>query len=46
MVKEEEVGLMPVITFNKKYLYSLLGSGIDEQKLDDHVAKLGFRGRG
>lgn len=33
---------MPVITFNKKYLYGLIGSGIDDHKLTDQVAKLGF----
>ncbi|MHB1830512.1 MAG: phenylalanine--tRNA ligase subunit beta [Candidatus Micrarchaeaceae archaeon] len=33
---------MPVISFNKKYIYGLLGSGIDEKKLDEQVSKLGF----
>ncbi len=33
---------MPVISFNKKYVYGLLGSGIDEKKLEEQVTKLGF----
>ncbi len=33
---------MPVITFKKKYLYSLLGSGIDDKKLNEQVIKMGF----
>lgn len=33
---------MPVITFSKKYLYGLLGSELDERKLKEQVAKLGF----
>ena len=33
---------MPVISFNKKYLYGLIGSGIDDAKLADQVSKLGF----
>jgi phenylalanyl-tRNA synthetase beta subunit len=33
---------MPVISFNKKYLYGLIGSDIDDQKLADHISKLGF----
>ena len=33
---------MPVVQLDKRYLYSLLGSGFDEKSLKDHVAKLGF----
>ncbi len=33
---------MPVITIDKKYLFSLLGSGTDEKMLKEHAAKLGF----
>ena len=33
---------MPVISLNKKYVYSLIGSGIDEKKLEEQVLKLGF----
>lgn len=33
---------MPVITFNKKYLYGLIGGGMDDDKFRDQVSKLGF----
>lgn len=33
---------MPVININKKYLYRLVGQGIDDQKLSEYVYKLGF----
>jgi len=42
VAEEEEVGIMPVINFNKRYLYRLLGSGTDEQSLKLHVPKMGF----
>jgi phenylalanyl-tRNA synthetase beta chain len=42
MAEEKEVGIMPVINFNKKYLHKLLGSGIDDASLKSHVEKMGF----
>ncbi len=33
---------MPVISINKKYLYELIGQGIDDEKLAEYVYKLGF----
>ena len=33
---------MPVITINKKYLYGLVGNGIDDHKFADQMSKLGF----
>ena len=33
---------MPVITFNKKYLFSLLPKGTTEEKLREDAYKMGF----
>ncbi len=33
---------MPVISFNKKYLYGLIGSGMDDATFTGQVSKLGF----
>ncbi len=43
MAKEQAGGIaMPVISINKRYLYSLVGQGIDDHKLADYMSKLGF----
>ncbi|MCL5412806.1 MAG: phenylalanine--tRNA ligase subunit beta [Candidatus Marsarchaeota archaeon] len=33
---------LPVISFDKKYLYGLIGEGIDDDKFSEQVSKLGF----
>ena len=33
---------MPVVTINKKYLYSLVGTDMDDKKLEEYVYKLGL----
>ncbi len=33
---------MPVISINRKYLYGLIGKGMDDRKFSEYISKLGF----
>jgi phenylalanyl-tRNA synthetase beta chain len=43
MAEEQAGGVaMPVISINKRYLYGLVGRGMDDHRLADYLSKLGF----